>query len=102
AAGEGGILIQKINRMAHAVFYKPLLKLYLRTEPTVNYDGFRLKVLRGVFHPTLYFSTTYLYWFLSGLNLNGTKFLELGCGSGLLSMLALRKGANVTCVDLNP
>lgn len=32
----------------------------------------------------------------------GDKFLEVGCGTGLVSIAAGRKGAEVTCTDANP
>lgn len=32
----------------------------------------------------------------------GDRFLEVGCGAGLVSMVAARKGATVTATDLNP
>lgn len=34
--------------------------------------------------------------------LKGKKFLELGCGSGLISIAAAKKGARVTASDINP
>ncbi len=82
--------------------YKPVLQLYLRSDSKVRYDGFELKVLRGVFHPKLFFSSTYLYSFLNKQTLSALQFLEIGAGSGILSLLAQRKGAFVTAVDLDP
>ena len=32
----------------------------------------------------------------------GSRFLEVGCGSGLVSLVASRAGAVVTCTDANP
>lgn len=32
----------------------------------------------------------------------GEAFLEVGCGAGLVAMVAARRGAHVTCTDLNP
>ena len=32
----------------------------------------------------------------------GEKVLEVGCGSGIVSMHCARNGADVTCVDINP
>lgn len=32
----------------------------------------------------------------------GDRFLEVGCGAGLVSLVAARAGARVTCTDLNP
>jgi release factor glutamine methyltransferase len=32
----------------------------------------------------------------------GDRFLEVGCGSGYVSLVAARRGAQVTCTDANP
>lgn len=32
----------------------------------------------------------------------GTRFLEVGCGAALASLVAARAGAKVTCTDVNP
>jgi release factor glutamine methyltransferase len=88
--------------LAHKYLWKPLLQLYLKRDATTTFDGFKIRVLKDVFHPRLFFSSTYLYDFTSKLELKDKKFLEIGCGSGMLSMLALRKGAIVTAVDIDP
>jgi release factor glutamine methyltransferase len=80
---------------------KPVLRVYLRRDTQMRYDGFRLRINRNVFHPSFFFSTKYFYSFLDTLDLKGKKVLEIGCGSGLLSMLAYRKGAIVTAVDID-
>lgn len=93
--------MDRLYYFIYNAFYKRILKLYLRTDSKVKYDGFKLKVFKEVFHPKLFFSTNYFYSFINSLELNKKKFLELGCGSGVLSMLALRKGAEVTALDIN-
>jgi release factor glutamine methyltransferase len=80
---------------------KPFIKIYLKTEPTVKIDGFKIKVFKTVFHPSLFFSTGYFYEFLKKIPLGNKRFLEIGCGTGILSMLAYRKNAIVTCCDIN-
>jgi release factor glutamine methyltransferase len=39
--------------------------------------------------------------YLSGINLQGKTFLELGAGSGLISFSAEKAGASVTSTDIN-
>ena len=39
---------------------------------------------------------------VENLKLKGKKVLEIGCGSGFLSILAAKAGALVTAVDINP
>ena len=82
--------------------YKPILKLYLKTDSNITFDGFKLRVFKDVFHPKLFFSTKYFYSFLKEQNFDQRNFLEIGCGSGILSLLAKRKGALVTAVDIDP
>lgn len=59
-------------------------------------------VKKGVFHSGLFFSTKYLCSFISMFDLEGKSFLELGAGSGLISLVAARKGALVMASDINP
>ena len=39
---------------------------------------------------------------MNGIDLKQKTFLELGAGSGLISVCASKKGANVTATDINP
>lgn len=39
---------------------------------------------------------------LEKMNLKAKKCLDIGCGSGLLSIILARQGADVTCTDINP
>ena len=61
-----------------------------------------LQVFPGVFHPKYFGSSSILAKFVAGLPLRGKSFLEMGCGSGVVSLCAARAGAVVTAVDINP
>lgn len=93
--------MERIYFILYNLVFKPILKLYLKTDSNIRFDGFKLKIFKEVFHPKLFFSTKYFYSFLKKQNLSGKRFLEIGCGSGILSMLALRMGATVTAVDID-
>ena len=67
-----------------------------------SYGNIRLEIPPQVFHPGFFFSTRLLLRYISGLSLQGQRFLELGAGSGLISIYAARKGATVTATDINP
>lgn len=82
-------------------FYRVFLLLYLRFNTRVKTNGLRLVVYKGVFHPSFFFSSGLFFNFLKAQDLNGKKFLEIGCGSGLLCLLAAKKGARVTGVDIS-
>ena len=82
--------------------YKPLLVKYLSGTRTYRYKNICLEVRPEVFHPRFFFSTKFLLRYLSRLPMAGKSFLELGAGSGLLSVYAAQKGARVTATDINP
>jgi len=67
-----------------------------------SYGNIRLEVPPQVFHPGFFFSTKLLLRYISALSLQGQRFLELGAGSGLISIHAAKKGATVTATDINP
>ena len=82
--------------------YKPLVVKYLSRTRVYRYRHIRLEIPPEVFHPGFYFSTQFLLQYISSMELQGKKFLELGCGSGLISIVAAQKGANVTSSEINP
>ena len=58
-------------------------------------------VIPGVFPPFFTMSTKILLRFLDTQNVEGKSFLELGCGCGIISIYAAKKGAFVTATDIN-
>lgn len=90
-----------VKYMLHTT-YRPLLVKYLSKSRTYSYKGITLEIPPAVFHPGFFFSTKMLLRFISNKNLAGRQVLELGAGSGLLSIYAAQKRANVTASDINP
>jgi len=92
------------NLMRHIVSrtYRPLLVRYLSKPRRYHYKNFRSDISPEVFHPGFFFRTQLLLQYISGLPLKGRYFLELGCGSGLISIVAAKKGARVMATDINP
>ena len=82
--------------------YKPILVKYLSKTRVYSYEDMSIDIASQVFHPGYFFSTQLLLQYISKLPLNEKKFLELGCGSGLISIVAAKKGAKVTATDINP
>lgn len=93
--------MRKLFKRIASVFLIPLTRWYLRKERKYAYGGVTVKVFPGVFHPGFFYSTIFLADFLATQNIKEKTFLELGCGTGLLSVLASRAGAIVTASDLN-
>jgi len=85
-----------------AYTYRPLLARYLSKMRVYRYGNIRLEVPPQVFHPGFFFSTKLLLNYIRRFELQGKNFLEPGCGSGLISIYAAKKGANVTATDINP
>lgn len=92
------------NAIRHIVAhtYKPLLVRYLSKTRAYHYEDIKMEIPAGVFHPGFFFSTQLLLNYIKGLPLQGKKFFEPGCGSGLISIYAAKKGADVTASDINP
>ena len=84
----------------------PLLQkasaIYLSKPRKYRYKDLSVLIEPTVFPPFLTISTKLLLEFIAPLSLKGKTFLELGCGSGIISILAARNGAQVTATDINP
>lgn len=90
-------------RFLVSTFWRPLVSWYIRKPRPYSYEGIRIIVQPGVFHPAFFFSTRILLRFLHGMKqqLPGRRFLELGAGSGIISLYAARLGAAVTASDIS-
>ena len=94
--------MKKILKYLTGKIYKPLLSKYLSKNRVYTYKDIRLIIPPSVFHPRFFFSTKILLKYISQLDLQKKSFLELGAGSGLISIYAAKKNANVTATDINP
>ncbi|MDX2173020.1 MAG: methyltransferase [Bacteroidota bacterium] len=83
-----------------SIFFKSFILWFLKKPRKYNYDGFKLIINPGVFHPGLFFSTKYFYTFIKRMDLKNKTALEIGCGSGLLSLLMASKNSHVTAIDI--
>ncbi|HAW20713.1 MAG TPA: methyltransferase [Flavobacteriales bacterium] len=90
-----------LKRIIHYT-YRPWAIRYIKKDRVYRYKGLELSVPVGVFHPGLFFSTKILAELVESLPLKGKKLLELGSGSGLVSCVASRCGAQVLALDINP
>jgi release factor glutamine methyltransferase len=81
---------------------QPLYRLYFSRTRPFRYESIHIRVYPGVFFPGYTFSTKILLKYLHNLDLAGKTFLELGAGSGIISLVAASRGAIVTATDINP
>lgn len=94
--------MRRIFKRIVSYFLIPATRWYLRKERSYHYEGIKVRVPPTVFHPGLFPSTHFLLAYLKSHNLVNKTFLELGCGSGLISVWAAKQKANVFACDLNP
>lgn len=76
--------------------------IYLKKRRKYCYKDIAVWVEPTVFPPFLTISTKLLLQFIETLALKDRTFLELGCGCGIVSILAAKKNAKVTATDINP
>jgi release factor glutamine methyltransferase len=82
-------------------FLNTWLQFYYRKPRKYSYQDIEVIVHPEVFPPQLTLSTKILLDFISELDLQKKTFLELGCGCGIISLFASKKGAEVTATDIN-
>jgi release factor glutamine methyltransferase len=82
--------------------YKPLLEKYLSKTRVYKYGEIKVTIPPQVFHPGFFFSTRLLLNYIRQFDLQDKTFFEPGCGSGLISIFAAKRGAAVTASDINP
>lgn len=76
-------------------------RIYSSRIRNYNFEELKLKILPGVFHPGFFFSTKFLISYLSKFDLNNKSLLEIGAGSGMISVYCARRGAIVTASDIS-
>ncbi|HRH66257.1 MAG TPA: methyltransferase [Bacteroidia bacterium] len=93
--------IRSVEKKILNTVYKPLVKWYTGRERPYTYKSIPITVLPGVFHPGLFYSTKFLLEYLEFVNLQRMHVLELGAGSGLISVMAAIEGGIVTASDIS-
>ncbi|MFQ5632441.1 MAG: methyltransferase [bacterium] len=97
--------MMKITRFARPVTSAiyAVITLYFRKKNAVTtVAGLRLRTMLDVQHPRFSPSNKVLVRYLEKLRLQNTHVLDVGTGSGIIGIVAAKKGAQVLAVDMNP
>jgi len=94
--------LKNIRKKALENTLRPYLKWYLSKKRTYKYRNLSLIIFPGVFHPGFFLSTQLLLQFLETIHVSGKKVLELGAGSGLISLHLAQREATVFASDISP
>jgi release factor glutamine methyltransferase len=89
-----------LKSIAFRILY-PATEKYLSKERKYIYKGVTVTVFPGVFHPGFFFSTKLLLKFIENIDLHKKYVLELGAGTGLISIITANKGGYVTASDIS-
>ena len=90
------------RRLFSLVAYHFWVKPRSRRTVETKLLGFKMIVPPTVFHPQYFFTSKFMAEFLKRQDFHGKRVLDIGCGSGILSLVAASSGARVTSIDINP
>lgn len=93
-------MFKKLKKIIFPIAKFAFDKYHLK-QRNYTYQGIRVKISAEVFPPHFTISTKILLEHIKPLEITGKNFLELGCGSGIISLFAASKGAIVTASDIN-
>ncbi len=94
-------IVKVLRRIYFFLAFNLYAKQKISKTDIIKLLGFSIEIPPTVFHPSLYFSSKFLGEFLLTLDLTGKHVLDMGCGSGMLSLVAATRGAKVTSIDIN-
>jgi release factor glutamine methyltransferase len=93
-------MLKKLKKIVFPIA-KIAFDTYHLKQRNYTYEGIEVKISAEVFPPYFTISTKILLEHIKPLEIANKAFLELGCGSGIISLFAASKGANVTASDIN-
>jgi release factor glutamine methyltransferase len=94
-------VLRWVRRVQHAFVYHLWVKPAISRVDTFPMLGFVLSVPPSVFHPKFYRTSAFFARYLDTVEFSAMDVLDIGSGSGILGLVAARKGASVTAVDIN-
>ena len=92
---------QKVEKKLLEIFWRPYILWYTSKKRFFRWQEISVQVNPGVFHPGFFFSTKILLNYIKDKKFKARKVLELGAGSGIISIYIASKGASVLATDIN-
>src|SRR5580704_10816385 len=103
--GRRGVVHSRWRRRLRAAIHLFSYHLILNRHSTrtTRAAGFRLSVGPTVFHPRYFLTSEFFASVIDRLDLTGKRVADVGTGSGILALAAVRAGAeSVAAIDINP
>lgn len=94
------VIRHRLKRALHSPLFA-FYEHYTSKERNLKYDGLTIRLLPGIFHPRFFGSTMILLRWIKNKNFTGKEIIELGAGSGLVSLVLAREGGLVTATDIS-
>ena len=94
--------MRAFHKKIREILIRPILQVYLKKDRYYTYNDIKVLVKKGVFHPAFFYSTKFILRSTKQFDLKNKTVLELGAGSGLISLCFVKRKAVVTAVDINP
>ena len=95
-----------MKKLLRKIYFQLAYTYYKRTKfyrtVTEKVLGYTFITPPSVFNPRIYYSSEIFGKFIQDLDLTGKKILDMGCGSGIISIVAASKGAKCIAADINP
>ena len=95
------LFIKKVRKKILENTWRPFLLWYLSKNRLYSHKELSLVIFPGVFHPGFFLSTKIFLEFLEKISVSDKKVLELGAGSGLISLVIARNGGMAFASDVS-
>jgi release factor glutamine methyltransferase len=98
------VRMKLLRRIRPVVFRLARLVLgyQLKKNAETAVDGMKLRTNVEVFHPKYFFSSRILGGYVADCVAANQRVFDMGTGSGLVGIMAAKRGAKVLAVDINP
>jgi release factor glutamine methyltransferase len=91
---------KKLKNIWFRLFSKRIVRK-IENDRSYSYGTITIELEPDVFHPKYFDSSQMLLQWVESNELTDKHLIEVGCGSGIVSLRAAQKGADVWAIDIN-